>query len=224
VPRPPKWQATLEASVDEACLAVRLYNDPAETRAFESFVIHMHLAWLYLLHAEFMRDGVDYRYWETKHPPRLQKVDGEPKLWELERSMKERWPSTTDPVRANLELFIKLRNRLEHRHANADQALMLTLSGHAHALLVNYETELTSQFGDDRSLALRLRIPLFVGTFTTEGEQALRRFRKRLPTNLRGFLMRWSTIRGTSSGCGPPLSWPRRTPRRWPSSSPGSTS
>ena len=29
--RPPRWQATLDASVEEACLAVRLYNDPAES-------------------------------------------------------------------------------------------------------------------------------------------------------------------------------------------------
>ncbi len=56
--RPPRWQATLDASVEEACLAVRLYNDPAESRSFEGFVIHMHLAWLYLLHAEFIRERI----------------------------------------------------------------------------------------------------------------------------------------------------------------------
>lgn len=72
-------------------------------------------------------------------------------------------------MRVNLSLFIRLRNRLEHRHAHADAALMVTLSGHAHALLLNYEQELTSQFGDDQSLALRLRIPLFVGTFSPQG-------------------------------------------------------
>lgn len=186
--RPPRWQATLDASVEEACLAVRLYNDSAEARAFEGFVIHMHLAWLYLLHAEFVRDDVDYRYWDTQYKNRLLKIDSEPKRWELERSMKERWPEDSDPVRANLALFIKLRNRLEHRHAHADEALILNLAGHAHALLVNYESELTEQFGEQRSLALRLRLPIFVGTFTTQGEQALRRFRRTLPADLRGFV------------------------------------
>lgn len=186
--RPPRWQATLDASIEEACLAVRLYNDSAEARAFEGFVIHMHLAWLYLLHAEFVRDDVDFRYWDPQYKNRLLRIDGEPKRWELERSMKERWPADSDPVRANLALFIKLRNRLEHRHAHADEALMLNLAGHAHALLVNYESELTEQFGEQRSLALRLRIPIFVGTFTPEGEQALRSFRKTLPADLRGFV------------------------------------
>lgn len=186
--RPPRWQATLNASIDEACLAVKLYNDPVEARSFEGFVIHMHLAWLYLLHAEFIRDRTDYRYWDRKYKRRLVRIDGEPKRWELERSMKERWPNGMDPVRANLELFIRLRNRLEHRHTNTDQALMLNLAGHAHALLINFEDELTDQFGADESLALRLRIPLFVGTFSRQGDQALRRLRRTLPSSLRSFL------------------------------------
>ena len=38
-----------------------LYNDPTEHRSFEGFVVHMHLAWVYLLHAEFEREGIDYR-------------------------------------------------------------------------------------------------------------------------------------------------------------------
>lgn len=201
--RPPRWQATLDASVEEACLAVRLYNDAAESRSFEGFVIHMHLAWLYLLHAEFIRDGIDYRYWDTRYKKRLLKVDGEPKRWELERCLRERWTDDTDVVRANLILFIRLRNRLEHRHAHADAALMVTLSGHAHALLLNYEHELTNQFGDDQSLALRLRIPLFIGTFSPQGEQALRRLRRTLPPDLRGFLTDYESGLDENVACDP---------------------
>lgn len=114
-------------------------------------------------------------------------------MWELERSMKERWPAKTDPIRANLALFIRLRNRLEHRHAHADEALMLNLAGHAHALLVNYESELTDHFGENRSLALRLRLPIFVGTFTPQGEQALRQFRRTLPPDLRSFVTQYES-------------------------------
>ncbi|WP_140404108.1 MULTISPECIES: DUF3644 domain-containing protein [unclassified Nocardioides] len=191
--RPPRWQGTLDASIEEACLAVRLYNDPAENRAFEGFTVHMHMAWLYLLHAVFLRDGVDFRYWDPTRKNRLVKIDGEPKCWELERSMKEHWPDPVDPVRANIALFIRLRNRLEHRHAAADVALVVALAGHAHAHLLNYEDELTTQFGHDQSLALRLRIPLFVGTFTPQGEQALRRLRKTLPNYLEGFLTEYES-------------------------------
>jgi hypothetical protein len=48
---PARHTHMVEASKDEAVLAVRLYNDPSEARSFEGFVVHMHLAWLYLLHA-----------------------------------------------------------------------------------------------------------------------------------------------------------------------------
>ena len=177
------------ASRDEACLAIRLYNDPAETRSFEGFVVHMHLAWLYLLHAEFDRGGqVDYRYWRQDNPRRLDKVDGEPKRWELARSVRERWPNPEEPVRANLEFFIALRNKVEHRYAREQEALAAAVSGHAQAMLLNYEQELTDEFGMTFSLATRLKFPVFVGSFTTEGEKALLQLRKRLPASLRRFL------------------------------------
>jgi hypothetical protein len=81
---PTKFMQMVDASKDEASLAVRLYNDPSEPRSFEAFVVHMHLAWLYLLHAELTRAGVDFRYWTTAGKVRrLIKVDGEPRQWEL---------------------------------------------------------------------------------------------------------------------------------------------
>ena len=60
----------------------------------------------------------------------------------------------------------RLRNRLEHRHAHSDEALTVNLAGHSHALLINYENEITAEFGAGPSMALRLRIPVFVGTLS----------------------------------------------------------
>src|SRR2546423_14793064 len=96
--RPARWTSTLQAAVDEASLAARLYNDPAEVRSFEGFVVHMHLAWLYLLHAELTRDDIDYRYHRHDNPRLLVKVDGEPKRWELARCVAQRWRAPADPV------------------------------------------------------------------------------------------------------------------------------
>jgi hypothetical protein len=108
----------VEASRYEASLAVRLYNDATDIRSFEGFVVHLHLAWLYLLHAEFSRDSIDYRYryWLRDKPRRLERIDGEPKQWELAR-VRKRWPDPRNPVRANLDFFIGLRNKVEHRFA-----------------------------------------------------------------------------------------------------------
>lgn len=178
----------LRASIDEAVLATRLYNEPGQNRAFESFVVHMHLAWLYLLHAGFARDAVDYRYRRSDEPRRFVLVDGEHKRWELARCAIERWPEAEDPTRRNLEFFIALRNRVEHRHASTDRNLGLAVSGHAQALLLNFEDELVTVFGQRYSLAGVLRFPVFVGTFTTEGEQALLRLRDKLPSDLKKFI------------------------------------
>lgn len=179
----------VEVSRDEAALAVRLYNDPAEPRSFEGFVVHMHLAWLYLLHAELTRAGVDFRYWRMNgRSRRLQKVDGEPKRWELAMCVQHRWPDAMDPVRANLGFFVGLRNKIEHRYSRQQEALTVAVGGQAQALLLNYEEELTTQFGVKSSLATRLRFPVFVGSFTEEGERALRRLRSQLPAALRNFI------------------------------------
>lgn len=185
--RPAKWSLTLDAAITEACLAVRLYNDPGERRSFEAFVVHMHLAWLYLLHAEFERDQIDYRYHKKSNPRLLEKIDGEPKRWELAKCVTERFP-TEGAVRANLEFFIALRNKIEHRFTKHQEELALAVGGRSQALLLNFEEELTSQFGIKHSLATSLRFPLFIGTFTTDGEQALKRLHGKLPKELRRFI------------------------------------
>lgn len=174
--RRPAWWSMVEASRDEACVAVEMYNRPGAPRSYETFVVHMHLAWLYLLQAIARRDGIDCRYIEMKgRRRRLVRVDGEPKTWELDRHIAERWPDPNDPVRANLRFFVALRNKIEHRYTRSQEALAIATGGHAHALLVNYETELAAQFGAAASLAHRLRFPVFVGSFTDDGEALLRR-------------------------------------------------
>lgn len=192
MPRRPAWWAIVQASRDEACHAVEMYNRPDAARSYETFVVHMHLAWLYLLQAVARRDGVDYRYIVMDgRRRRIVKVDGEPKTWELDRHVSERWPDPRDPVRANLTFFVGLRNKIEHRFTRSQESLAIATGGHAHALLLNYETELTEQFGAEASLAHRLRFPVFVGAFTEDGEALLRRMRESLPASLRRFLARY---------------------------------
>ena len=92
----------VDASKEEALLAVDLYNQPKQPRRLEAFFVHMHLAWLYLLHARFRHDKVDYRY--RKRNGQFERVDGEPKTWELAKCVAERW-GDNDAVRKNLGLY-----------------------------------------------------------------------------------------------------------------------
>jgi hypothetical protein len=85
----------LQAAKKEARLAVDLYNRSVAERSLEGFVLHMHIAWLYMLHARFLRDGVDFRY--RKPNGHFERVDGEVKTWELARCVREEFPRTTTP-------------------------------------------------------------------------------------------------------------------------------
>ena len=172
----------VDASKEEALLAVDLYNQPKQPRRLEAFFVHMHLAWLYLLHARFQRDKVDYRY--RKRNGQFERVDGEPKTWELAKCVAERW-GDNDAVRKNLELTLALRNKIEHRFS---EATGLATSGYTQALLLNYEEELTRTFGESHSLADRLRFPVFIGTFTPEGARQLVKAQKDVPKKASDFI------------------------------------
>lgn len=153
----PRWRHTLEAAKEEAAEAVEHYNGASRGRAVEGFVVHMHVAWLYLLQAKFQREAVDMRYRLANG--RIDRIDGEPRLWDLARCIREHLPDDRDPVRKNVELWIRLRNRIEHRHA---RAFAVATQGKAQALLVNFERALTSTFGDEHSLADIIRFPVFI--------------------------------------------------------------
>lgn len=182
-----RWKVMLEGAREEALLAVDLYNQPRQPRRLEGFLVHMHIAWTYLLHAEFQRDGVDYRYrlpngW-------FDRVDGEPKTWELKRCVEERFPNG-GPVAKNLELTIGLRNKIEHRY---HEATVASTSGYAQALLINFEEEVTSVFDPRYTLGEQLRFPIFVGSITGLGNARLEELRGQLPATTRDFLARFES-------------------------------
>jgi hypothetical protein len=158
------WRHMVEASKRESLEAVSHYNRPLADRGFEGFFVHMHTAWLYLLQAEFRQASTDIRYRDGKG--HIDKVDGEPKCWDLTRCARERWPNPNDPVRANVDLTVRIRNKVEHRWT---EGLSLLVAGRAQALVSNYEHELTEHFGERHSLGDSLRFPVFVGVLTRDG-------------------------------------------------------
>jgi hypothetical protein len=179
------WRIMLDGAIEEALLAVDLYNQPRRPRRLEGFLVHMHTAWLYLLHAEFRRDGVDYRY--RLPNGRFERIEGEPRTWDLQKCVEEHWPDG-GPERLNLELTIALRNRIVHRY---HEATALVVSGYAQALLLNFEEELTNSFGSAMSLGEQLRFPIFAGDITALGEAKTEELRESLPKTTRDFLARF---------------------------------
>lgn len=186
--RPQRWELLLRASQQEAMLAVSLFNDPGRERALEGFIIHMHIAWLYAFQSKWMREGNNYHVLRSEQPRRYKYINDERMSQPLEWFVKEEWPSEQSGVRANIEFFIKLRNKIEHRHTGTDVALMTIVNGECHSMLLNYEEFVTGFAGTGYSLAHRLHFPVFIGGFTDKGKSDLLKLTNTLPKDLRTFL------------------------------------
>lgn len=144
----------LDKSLDSATQAISTYNDPRSTFRTGNFTVLMVIAWTSLVHAYFEREKVRYFYKEKNG--RYTKIDGDKKAWELSKSITEIFDAT-DPVRKNIELFIKLRNKIEHRNL---PALDKELVGECQAFVLNFEDWLVKEFGEQYVLIDTLFVPI----------------------------------------------------------------
>lgn len=144
-----KTKITLEASIDAALLAVEIYNKPRTAFRSEAYISLMIIAWTRLFHAYFS-NKIGNRYYYKGKNGRYVLVDGERKAWELSECIKK-YQTLTEPVKKNLEFFIKLRNKVEHRHIEKNEINTL-IFGECQALLYNYENKLIELFGSKYAL------------------------------------------------------------------------
>lgn len=151
---PKTCKLLIEKARDSAIQAISTYNDPRSSFRTGNFVVLMIIAWTSLLHSYFERNKIVYYY---KRPNgRFEKIDGENKAWELDHCIKQIF-SDNDPIRKNIELFIRLRNKIEHRNLpGIDQELI----GECQALALNFESWLVTQYGSNYSLIDFMFIPI----------------------------------------------------------------
>ncbi|WP_394990845.1 DUF3644 domain-containing protein [Emticicia sp.] len=144
-----KTKSLLESSIDCALLSVELYNKPRAPFRVESFITHMIMAWTRLLQANFnLTIGETYFYKEPNG--RYKIIDAEKKAWELKTCI-IKYGKLTDSVKTNLEFFIKLRNKIEHRTISKDE-IGLMIFGECQSLLYNFENELIRLFGSEYAI------------------------------------------------------------------------
>jgi len=144
----------LNKSIDSATQAISTYNDPRSAFRTGNFTILMIIAWTSLLHAYFEREKVNYFYKENNG--RYKRIDGDKKAWELLACVKQIF-AQADPVRRNIELFIRLRNKIEHRNL---PALDKELVGESQALVLNFEDWLIKEFSEKYALIDTLFVPI----------------------------------------------------------------
>ena len=143
-----KTKTTLESSIDSALLAVEIYNKPRTAFRTEGFITLMVIAWTRLFHAHFNSTIGDRYYYKKKG--RFEIFDGERKAWELTTCIKK-YVQLTDPVEKNLQFFISMRNKIEHRHIDKREVDSL-IFGECQAMLFNYENLLINLFGAQYAL------------------------------------------------------------------------
>lgn len=176
--RPLAWRHTLDEARRQALVAIDFYNRPGDRRSFSDFIVHIHLAWQNLLHADRMRRKAEIFYRESgvrrifnRNP------DGSKKTWDLSQCLKHEFKDN-DPIRANVEFFVGLRNHVEHRFQDS---VLVATAAEAHACIINFEAELVRRFGSRETLGSELKFPVFVQSLSPSRYEEQRNLRRGLP-------------------------------------------
>ncbi len=174
--RRPRWWHQLQASKNEALLAVDLYNRSGTERQLNAFILHMSLAWLRLMQAKVEKDGGNL-FIKDKRGRKVRHEDGGWKYKPL-NTLAEELFADNEALRENLGFVIGLRNIIEHRH---ETDIAYLVSGKTQALVLNYEKALTDWFGLDEGLGQQLRFPVFISSITQDAIAAIKEAHKRVP-------------------------------------------
>lgn len=136
----------LEKSRDCALLAIETYNKPAIKFRSGGYVVLMVISWTSLFHAIFYRNKIK-PYRREKDSIRFQTKDDDYCYWSLDECLQEYFKSDTqNPIRKNLEFFIPLRNKIEHKSL---PQIDPDLFAECQAMLLNYDKILEKEFGLD---------------------------------------------------------------------------
>ena len=159
-----------------AIAAVEVYNRPGGQFRSAMYTILIIIAWQAFFHAYFFSRGGKPWYrrrvsTESEQEECYDKVDGEPKHWDLSKCLAEYFKGNNPPERKNLEFLIGLRNKIEHRHLpEFDRSLY----GELQAALMNLEEYHSREFGEKYALEESLPISLqFSREISPEKDKAI---------------------------------------------------
>jgi len=155
---------SIEKSRDSALLAVETYNKPAVKFKSGGYIVLMTIAWTSLFHAIFFREKIK-PFYRKQGKKTFEKKDGDYCYWELKTCVKEYFKNdTNNPIRKNIEFFIPLRNKIEHKSM---PELDSNLFAECQALLLNYDTILEKEFGIKYCIreSLSFSLQLFPSTY-----------------------------------------------------------
>ncbi|SMF81677.1 Protein of unknown function [Tistlia consotensis] len=144
--------------------AVHTFNSAGLYFRAELFIVTSIIAWTYLLHAYYKREGVDYRY---KKGGVVEKTpSGADKYWELGQCLAHGKCPLEKGIINNLKFLTDIRHEIEHRSTNRiDDALSAKLQ----ACCINFNDAIKTLFG--KAFALEKRLPIALQFVTFDGPQ-----------------------------------------------------
>ena len=167
--------ASLDKAKQSALQAVDTYNKTGTVFRSGTYIVLMVIAWTSLFHAILRKNKIKpyYTYEDDDGNMQYQKIDGDYRHWELSECLRRYYKSDNTPERKNLEFFVGLRNKVEHRSM---PELDAQIFGECQAMLLNFETLLVKEFGNQHSLNENLTMSLQFSTITDDGKrEAIRR-------------------------------------------------
>lgn len=176
----------LKKSREAALAAVQIFNNPHVTFKSETYIVLMNIAWIYLFHAYYRVEKIDYRYF-VQGPKRKQynrTKNGAFKHWELERCLNEEKCPLEREVVQNLKFLIGLRHEIEHQMTTRIDDL---LSARFQACCINYHDAAVSLFGEKYGIAKHLAISLQFSSLNQEQVDTLEQ-QDGLPRHIRQYI------------------------------------
>lgn len=162
--------------------AVHTFNSAGLTFRAELFIVTAVIAWTYLLHSWFRREGIDYRHTKNQNGQKVvtKTHSGADKFWELGQCLKEPRCPVEQGAKDNLTFLLELRHEIEHRSTNRiDDAVSAKLQ----ACCINFNDAIKKLFGAQYALERRLPIALQFVTFSPD-QRAILKKASGLPHNV----------------------------------------
>ena len=154
--------------------AVHTFNSAGLYFRAELFIVTAVIAWTYLLHAYFKREGIDYRYKKSQNGPTMVETTkgGAEKYWELGQCIRSNKSPLDKGCKNNIEFLLELRHEIEHRSTSRiDDALGAKLQ----ACCLNFNKYIKKLFGPQYGLERRLPIALQFVTFSSDQRSLLKK-------------------------------------------------
>ena len=177
----------LKKSREAALAAVQIFNNPNVTFKSESYTILMIVAWMYLLHAYYREQKIEYRYFQVSGKKRIfdKTKHGAFKHWELERCLNDKNSPVDKDTSNNLRFLIGLRHEIEHQMTSRIDD---HLSAKFQACCLNYNHYIKQLFGNELGIDRHLSFSLQFSAISSEQKEILD-MHKELPPNIESYIV-----------------------------------